>query len=320
MKKTISLNIPCRNEVGNVQKLAYAIIEEFHEHLPEYNYQIQFIDNHSDDGTREVLEKLCMENKNIRAIFNAKNFGATSGFHGFLNTSGDCTINIAADFQEPVNLIHSFVREWENGATIVCAVKQSSKENRILYGFRCLYYKMLKKFSDIDIIEQFSGFGLYDKEFVDFLRNLHDPCPYIRTLVAEFGYNIKTVPYVQQKRKHGKSKSSIFRLYDTAIKSLSNFTSIGLRIASFLGICIAGLCFLLSIVYFVMKILYWQQYQLGMAPLLIGVFFIGGMQLFFIGLLGEYILNINRRIMNRPYVIEEKRLNFDDGGKPSHEY
>lgn len=319
MRKKISLNIPCRNEVDNVRKLVYEITDEFQKNLPEYDYQIQFIDNNSNDGTREVLEKLCMENKNVRAIFNVKNFGATSGFHGLLNTSGDCTINIAADFQEPVSVIPSLVGEWENGATIVCAVKQSSKENKIMYGLRCLYYKILKKFSSIDIIEQFSGFGLYDKEFVDFLRNLHDPCPYIRTLVAEFGYNIKKIPYVQQKRKYGKSKSSIFQLYDTALKSFTNFTSIGLRISSFLGVCISGICFLVAVIYFIMKILYWKQYQLGMAPLLIGVFFIGGMQLFFIGLLGEYILNINRRIMNRPYVIEEKRLNFDDGEKYFHE-
>lgn len=312
MKKTISLNIPCRNEVGNIRVLVEAIVKVFEESLVSYNYQIQFIDNASTDGTKELLEEICKENENVRVIFNVKNFGAVSGFHGFLNTDGDCTINIAADFQEPVELIPTLVKEWENGATIVCAVKKASKENRIMFFVRSVYYKILKKYSKVNIIEQFSGFGLYDRNFVDFLRELHDPCPYIRALVAEFGYNIQTVPYTQQKRKHGKSKSSIFRLYDTAMKSFTNYTSFGLRMASLLGLCVSMLCFILSLVYFIFKILYWNQFQMGIAPLIIGMFFIGGIQLFFIGLLGEYILNINRRILNRPYVIEEKRVNFKE--------
>lgn len=312
MKKLICINIPCRNEKDNIIPLYQEITGIFHKQLSKYDYRIQFIDNDSTDGTRDIIRNLCKEDAHICAIFNVKNFGAQSGFHGFLQTEGDCTINMAADFQDPVELIPQMVKEWENGAVIVCGVKKASLENKLMFFIRHLYYKILKSFSNYNIIEHFSGFGLYDREFVEFIRSLHDPCPYMRGLVAEFGYGIKEVMFIQPKRKNGKSKNNFYSLFNIAMQSFVTYTKVGPRIATIGGFFCSGITFFIALVYFILKMVYWNRFSGGIAPIVIGVFLIGSIQLFFIGLLGEYILNVNERLKNRPLVIEKERINFEE--------
>jgi polyisoprenyl-phosphate glycosyltransferase len=309
--KKISVLIPTYNEQDNVVPLCQAIIEEFRLNLGNYDYEILFIDNCSEDKTQEVLTNLCEENKKIKAIFNSKNFGQlNSPFYGLMQTQGDCTISMCADFQDPVEMISSFVQEWENGYKIVCGIKTASKENKLVRFLRTCYYKTIKRLSDVEMIEHFTGFGLYDKSFIDTLRDLNDPTPFLRGIVAELGPRRKEIPYTQQKRRAGKTSNNWYSLFDIAMLSFTSYTKVGLRIATIAGFIFAIIGFIIALVYLIMKLIYWQNFVAGMAPVLIGVFLFGSLQLFFIGLLGEYILSINTRVMNRPLVIEEKRLNF----------
>lgn len=310
--KKISVLIPTYNEEKNVVPLSKEIINIFNNELNNYKYEIIFIDNYSNDNTRLNIIKLCKENKNIKAIFNAKNFGWNkSPYYGLLQMTGDCVIYMAADFQTPPKMIVDFVREWESGYKIVIGIKNKSKENPIMYFIRNIYYKLIKYISETEHIEQFMGFGLYDKEFINVLKNLDDCYPYFRGIVAELGYKIKKINYEQQKRKFGKSKSNLYMLYDYAMLGIVSYSKIVMRLSTMIGFLFSFLSFLSGLIYFVYKIIYWELFYIGIAPLIIGVFFIGSIQLFFIGLLGEYILNINTRVMKRPLVIEEKRINFD---------
>ena len=311
--KKISVLVPCYNEEENVVPLSKAIIEQFTEQLPEYDYELVFIDNDSADSTREKLVELCAENKKIKAIFNARNFGQfNSPFYGMLQTTGDCTICMCADFQDPVELIPRLVHEWEEGYKIVCPIKTKSKENPFMRLFRTCYYKLIKKLSDVEMIEHFTGTGLYDKTFIDILRKLDDPTPFLRGIVAELGFKRKEIPYEQQKRRAGKTSNNWYRLYDAAMLSFTSYTKVGMRICTMSGFVIAIISFIVAFVYLILKLVYWDNFAMGNAPILIGVFVMGGLQLFFIGLLGEYIMSINSRVMKRPLVIEEKRINFDE--------
>ena len=311
--KKISVMIPCYNEEENVEPISKAIIDVFKTQLSNYDYEILFIDNDSQDKTREILRRMCEEDKHIKAIFNAKNFGQfNSPYYGMLQTTGDCAISMVCDFQDPVEMIPKYVAEWEKGYKIVIGIKTSSKENKLLYWFRSMYYKFIKKFSEVDQIEHFTGSGLYDKEFINVLRDLKDPTPFLRGIVAELGYKRKEIEYEQPKRRAGKTSNNFLRLYDAAMLSITSYTKIGLRICSFIGIIIGGISFIIGLVYLIMKLTHWNQFAVGMAPMLIGVFFLGAVQLFFIGLIGEYIMSINVRVMNRPLVIEEERINFED--------
>ncbi len=310
--KKISVLVPTYNEEENVEPLSDAIISEFKK-LPQYDYEIVFIDNDSTDSTRERLRRLCAGNKKIKAIFNAKNFGQNnSPYYGLTQTTGDCTVVMCADFQDPVEMIPKFIEEWEKGYKIVSAIKTTSKENKIMRFLRTCYYKMIKRFSDVEQIEHFTGFGLYDRSFINILKGLNDPTPFLRGIVAELGYKRKDIPYEQQLRKAGKSKNNFFSLYDVAMLSFTSYTKIGLRLATFTGIFIAGASFIIALVYLILKLIHWDTFNAGMAPMLIGMFFLGAVQLIFLGLIGEYILSINKRVMNRPLVIEEERINFDD--------
>lgn len=309
--KKISVLIPCFNESDNVIPISEAIIDEFANYLPSYDYEIVFIDNSSTDGTREKLEKLCGRNKKIKAIFNAKNFGQfNSPYYGMCQTTGDCTISMCCDFQDPVSLIHRFVAEWEKGYKIVSAIKTQSVENKVMRFLRTCYYKTIKKMSSVEQIEHFTGTGLYDKSFVDVLKSLDDPTPFLRGIVAELGALRKDIPYTQAKRRAGKTHNNWYTLYDAAMLSFTSYTKVGLRMASFLGFIIALLDILFAVLYFVAKLIWWDRFPMGTAPLLIGMFFLGGVRLIFLGLLGEYVMSINTRVMHRPLVIEEKRLNF----------
>lgn len=309
--KKISIMVPTYNEEENVELLYEAIKKEFKDNLSNYKYEILFIDNKSKDSTREKLKNICKRDKNVRAIFNAQNFGQfNSPYYGLTQTTGDCTISMCADFQDPVEMIHKFVKEWENGYKIVIGIKTKSKENKIMYLFRSIYYKLIKKFSDVEQIEHFTGFGLYDKDFIEVLRNLKDSQPYMRGIVAELGYERKEIEYEQAKRLHGKTSNNFLKLYDAAMLGFTSYTKIGMHIATIVGFVIAALCILIGLIYFVLKLIYWDKLPIGIAPIIISMFFIGGVQLFFIGFLGEYIVNINARVMNRPLVVEEERINF----------
>ena len=309
--KKISVFIPCYNEEANVEPLVGEIVHVFKNELPNYDYEILFIDNCSIDGTRDCLKKICSENPKIKAIFNARNFGpARSSHHGMLQTTGDCTICMFADFQTPANLLPKFVEEWEKGYKIVSAIRVKSEENFIMRILRLLYYKIICKMSDIEQIEHFTGFGLYDKSFVDIMRSLKDPMPYGKGIVSELGYKRKDIPFEQPKRRAGKSSYNLFRYYDIAMLGFTSYTKTGLRLASITGFIFSILSFLIAIAYLIYKILYWQWFSVGIAPLVIGIFFLGSIQLFFLGFIGEYIMAINTRVMNRPLVVEEDRVNF----------
>ena len=310
--KKISILIPCFNEEENVVPMSEALTELFEKELLKYKYEIIFIDNDSTDNTRTLLRKICDKNKDIKAIFNAKNFGQfKSPYYGIMQTSGDCSIILCCDFQDPIDLIPQMVEEWEKGNKIIAMQKTTSEENKIMYFFRSCYYKLIHKFSDVEQIEHFTGFGLYDKSFIEVLKNLNDPTPFLRGIVAELGYKIKILPYKQQKRRAGKTHNNFYTLYDAAMLSVTSYTKIGLRLATFLGFGVAFGSIIIAIVYLVLKLVCWDQFVAGTAPILIGMFFLGAVILIFMGMMGEYILSINQRIMNRPLVIEEERINFE---------
>ena len=309
--KKISVLIACYNEQENVVPLSNEVVNTLEATLASYDYEIIFIDNCSTDNTRPLLREICKKNQRIKAIFNARNFGQfNSPYYGLCQTTGDCTINLAADFQDPVELIPTFVAEWEKGYKIVSSIKTASKESVIFRFLRTCYYKLIKKMSDIEQIEHFTGFGLYDRSFIEILRNLNDPIPFLRGIVAELGFIRKNIEYEQQKRRAGKTKNNWYTLYDAAMLSFTSYTKIGLRIATIGGFISAGFTFIIALVYFINKLVYWDRFSAGIAPLVIGVFFFGSLQLFFIGFIGEYIMSINNRVMNRPLVIEEERINF----------
>lgn len=311
--KKISIMIPCFNEEENVREIGAAVIEVLQKDLPSYDYEILFIDNDSSDKTRVYLREMCAKNPKIRAIFNAKNFGQfNSPYYGLCQTTGDCTVCLCCDFQDPVEMIPKLVAEWEKGAKIVCAIKTSSKENKIMRFLRTCYYKMIRKMSDVEQIEHFTGFGLYDHSFIKVLQDLDDPTPFLRGIVAELGYKRVDIPYEQQKRRAGKTHNNWFTLYDAAMLSFTSYTKIGLRMATVLGFVLAAISMALAVVYLVLKLVYWDRFAAGMTPLLLAVLILGSVQLFFIGFLGEYILSINKRMMKRPLVIEEERLNFEE--------
>lgn len=311
--KKISIVVPCYNEEENVVPMSEAIKELFEKTLTAYDYELVFIDNDSKDNTRVLLRGICAENSKVKAIFNAKNFGQfKSPYYGLLQATGDCAVLVACDFQDPVELIPEFVREWENGYKIVSGIKTSSKESKIMYFLRTCYYKLIKKLSDVEQIEHFTGFGLYDRKFLTVLKELDDPTPFLRGIVAELGFRRKDIEYEQPQRRAGKTSNNFYRLYDGAMLSITSYTKVGLRLATLFGAICGVISVIIAIVYLVMKLMYWDRFSAGMAPMLIGMFVLGSIQLFFIGLMGEYILSINSRVMKRPLVVEEERINFED--------
>lgn len=310
--KKVSILVPCYNEEENIVPISDAIVSQM-EILTEYDYELVFIDNCSTDKTRSLLRMVCAKNPKIKAIFNAKNFGQfNSPYYGICQMSGDCVIVICADFQDPVELIPVFLKYWKEGYQIVCGIKTASKENPIMYKFRTIYYKLIKKYSDINLIEHFTGFGLYDASFVNVLRNLHDPSPFIRGIVAELGGKRIEVPYEQPQRRAGKTHNNFYTLYDAAMLSITSYTKIGMRIAVLAGLLFAVMSLLIGIIYLIMKLVFWDRFVAGQAPIIIVISLLGSMLLAFMGFLGEYISMINTRLMNRPLVVEEERINFSE--------
>lgn len=311
--KKLSIIIPCYNEEENIEAMYGALKNLFDTELTSYDYEFIFIDNDSRDKSREILRELCKKDNKLKAIFNAKNFGQfNSPYYAMLQSSGDATILMAADFQDPIEMIPKYVSAWEEGYKIAIGIKKASKENVFMYKLRTLYYKMIKKLSDVEQIEHFTGFGLYDKAFIEVMRKLDDPTPFLRGIVAELGFKRKEIAYEQPKRRAGITSNNLYRLYDAAMLSITSYTKLGLRLATLIGAMSGGFSFFVAIIYLILKLLYWDRFPAGMAPILIGMLFLGSIQIFFIGMIGEYILTINQRVMKRPLVVEEERINFEE--------
>lgn len=308
----VTVMIPCYNEVENVGPMHEAITEQFKTALPKYDYDILFIDNCSTDGTRDKLRLICHDDKRTKAILNSRNFGQfNSPFYGMLQAQGDCVITMCCDFQDPVDLIPRFVAEWEQGHDVVCAIKENSAENGIVRFLRTCYYKLIKKMSSVDQIEHFTGTGLYDRSFLEVLRSLDDPQPFLRGIVAELGpANRKDIPYTQAKRTAGKTHNNFVTLFDAAMLSFTSYTKTPMHLCIIFGAVVSGLSLVAALVYFVMWLMHVTPYQAGIIPILLAVLILGSLQIFFIGLVGEYILTINTRTLKRPLVVEDERINF----------
>lgn len=307
----LSVMIPCWNEVENIRQITEAVRNEIKKSLPSYDYEIVIIDNKSTDGTRDIIRELCKEDKNVRAIFNMKNFGQfNSPYYGLTQCSGDCVIPMCADFQDPVELIPTMVHKWEEGNKVICMVKTKSKESFFWYFLRDCYYRTIKKLSDVKQIRQFTGFGLYDQSFISVLRTLKDPTPFIRGIIAEYAPDHLEIEYTQPQRRAGVTHNNFFTLFDAAMLSFTSYTN-SIRSASFVGFGISLISFFIGLVYLILKLCFWDSFYAGYAPIIITVFFLGGVQLAFLGLLGEYVMSMNKRVINRPLVIEEERINFD---------
>ena len=314
-KPVISIATGCYNEVENIP-LFYQRVRAVLERHPEYDYEFVVADNCSTDGTRDVLRKIAAADKKFKVILNANNFGhIRSPYHALLETSGDLVLYICSDLQEPPELLEEFLKKHDEGYAVVCGVKPRSRENPLMFGVRRLYYRMLGACSESPQIENFTGFGLYERRFIEALKQYRDPYPYFRGQVAEIGFPRTEVPYTQERRKFGRTKNNFFTLYDMAMTGFVNHTRLPLRIAVFLGLVAGVLSFLAGLGYFIYKLCYWQDFQVGMAPVVIGLFFLSSVQLLFIGVLGEYLGAVWTQVRNRPLVIEEERINFDDDAR-----
>jgi len=311
--KKISIMTACYNEEENVVQLTDAVRKIMGEELPMYDYEHVFIDNCSEDNTLSLLREICAKDPHVKVIENARNFGhIRSPFHGLLQTEGDCTISMAADFQEPPALIPTFVKKWEEGFKVVCAVKTTSKENKMMFGIRKFYYNIVKKMSEVDSIDNFTGFGLYDKQVIAALRLMEDPYPYFRGLICEIGFKRAIVEFNQPKRERGKTHNSFYTLFDMAMLGITANSKVPLRLATITGFVFSVISLCVAVLYFVLKLIFWNDMSMGMAPIVIGMFFFFSVQLFFTGLLGEYIAQILTKVTNRPRVIESERINFED--------
>lgn len=308
-RKLVSICVPCYNEVGNVEPMAAAIKEQM-EALPKYEYEVIFIDNYSTDGTRDKLRKICSEDSHNKAIFNIRNFGQfNSPYYALCQAAGDCAISLSCDFQDPPELIPEMLRLWEGGHSVVCPVKTQSRENGLVYFLRSCYYKLIRRLSSVDQIEHFTGFGLYGRPFLDVMRSLDDPTPFLRGIVAELGPADRALlPYEQRERRSGRTHNGFLSLYDAAMLSFTSYTKAPLRAAVLIGFVASAASLVLALVYLVLKLTSWSAWPAGSAPILLAVLVLGSLQLLFIGLLGEYVLAINARSMRRPLVVEEGRL------------
>jgi glycosyltransferase involved in cell wall biosynthesis len=309
-KKNISIVTPCYNEEDNIKELYSRIKNVMSEY--KYDYEHIFIDNCSTDNSIDILKNLAINDKKLKLIINSRNFGhIRSPYYGLLQAKGDAVILLASDLQDPPELINEFIYKWERGFKIVLAVKPESEESFFMFNIRKIYYKFLSKISDVKLINNATGAGLFDKIIIDNLKKIDDPYPYFRGLISEIGFPLATIPFKQPKRKHGITKNNFYTLYDLAILGVTNHSKIPLRIMTFSGFILSILSLLVAVLFLLAKILYWDSFQLGIAPVLIGIFFFGAVQAFFIGLLGEYIGSIHTHVRKLPLVIESERINFE---------
>lgn len=311
--KVITIVIPTYNEEENIDLVYDRVSDIFQSKLYGYGYQIMFIDNCSKDQSRQKIKALAEKDEHVQYIFNVRNFGfSRSTFYGLTQAEGDAAVLLYADMQDPPEMIVPFVREWERGSQVVAGIKNASKENRFMYFVRQGYYTLMNRIVEIQHIEQFTGFGLYDREVIKTFRELKDPLPYLRGIVAELAPECKKVYYEQDKRAHGKSSFHFKNLYDVAMLGITSYSRSLMRLAVLTGFLIAICSLFLAVITFFLKIFRIIDYPVGIAAIIFGIFFLGSVQLLFIGVLGEYISNINIRSMRRPLVIEEERMNFDD--------
>lgn len=309
-KKHISIMTPCYNEEGNIEKIYMAVRAQF-EAMPQYTYEHIFIDNYSTDHSRQILRSIAQKDKNVKVIFNARNFGPNrSGSYGMLQASGDALICIVCDLQDPPELIPQFLEKWEEGYKVVLGQKLKSKENPLMFQIRKIYYKLMNWLSESPQHEGVTGYGLFDKEVLDMIRWMDDPDPYIRGLIPDLGYKTFLLPYTQNRRESGKSSYNFSKYFDFAITGVTHVSRKPLRIATMLGLIMSGISFTLAVVYLILKLIFWNSFAMGTAPILIGMFLLASVQLAFIGVIGEYIGAILTRVTKRPMVVEEERINF----------
>ena len=307
----ITVVTACFNEEENIADI-YQQVKEVFAGLPQYTYDHLFIDNSSVDATVEILRGIAREDPNVKVIVNTRNFGhIRSPYHGMLQATGDAAISIGADLQDPPELIPDFLSKWEEGYKVVLGIKAHSAESGIIFALRGAYYRILRRLSDVELIEHFTGFGLYDQEVVRILREIQDPYPYFRGLIADIGYKNAKIPYEQRARLRGKTKNNFYTLFDMAMLGMTSYTKVPLRLATITGFLCALLSLLVAIAYFVYKLVFWSRFNAGIAPLVIGIFFFSSVQLFFLGIIGEYLGAIQTQVLKRPLVIEKERINFD---------
>ena len=311
MKKLISVMMPCYNEAENVEQ-AYSEVRRIFERLPQYDYEHLFIDNASEDDTVKILKRLASEDRRVKIIVNTRNFGhIRSPYYGMLEAGGEAVICLASDLQDPPELIPEFLKQWEEGYKMVRGVKTQSEESALMFAIRKLYYNLINKVSDIKLLKNSTGFGLYDRCVIEELRKINDPYPYFRGLVSDIGFSSSEIEYLQPTRKRGITKNNFYTLYDMAMLGITSHSKVPLRLATMLGFAMSLLSFLIAMGYLIAKLIFWDQFTLGTAPIIIGLFFFGSVQLFFIGIIGEYIGAIHTQVQKRPLVVEKERINFD---------
>lgn len=308
--KTISIVTPCYNEEENVEAL-YKQVKEIFKELPTYQYEHIFIDNASKDRTVDILEKIVATDKNVKVIVNNRNFGPIrSPYYGLLQAKGDAVILMVADLQDPPSMIKDFVPHWENGFQVVMAVKSQSDESRLMFAIRKLYYDLISRLSEIELTKNYTGFGLYDQQVIEQLRGIDDPYPYFRGLISYLGFKTVKVYYDQPTRKRGISKYNFYALYDTAMLGITNHSRVPLRLATMLGFTMAAFSFVAALINIVVKLFFWHAFPLGLASIIIGLFLFSSVQLFFIGIVGEYVGSIHTQTLKRPLIIERRRIGF----------
>lgn len=308
-KKLISIVTPCYNEEDNIGEL-YQRVAAVMSTQP-YDYEHICIDNCSTDGTVTKIKEIAAHDKRLKLIVNARNFGhIRSPYYGLLQANGDACVLIASDLQDPPEMIVEFIKKWEQGYKTVLAVKPESEESSIMFGLRKIYYRLITRISEVPLIQNATGAGLFDRVVIDILRNIQDSYPYFRGLLCEIGFPIATVPFIQPRRQRGLTKNNFYTLYDIAMLGITNHSKIPLRLMAMGGFLLALVSLVVALFFFVAKLLYWDSFQLGTAPILVGIFFFGAIQAFFIGVLGEYIGSIHTQVRNMPLVVELERVNF----------
>lgn len=308
--KRISIITPCYNEEDNVEEL-YRQVSAVTKTLSQYEWEHIFIDNASTDRTAEILRKLAAADRNVKVIINTRNFGQIrSPSYAVLQATGDAVITMVADLQDPPALIPAFIEKWEAGYPIALGQKISSGESRILYLLRTGYYTLVRRLSDVQLIDHVTGFGIYDRKVIEVFRQIDDPYPYGRGLICDLGYDVARIPYRQPERKRGLTKNNFYSLYDIAMLGITSHSKVPLRLATLLGFALALLSLMVAIGYFIYKLLFWYNFPVGQAPVVIGLFLFSSVQLFFTGVLGEYIAAIHTQVLHRPLVIEKERINF----------
>lgn len=310
MAKLLSIMTPCFNEEENVEEI-YRQVAAVTQTMPQYEWEHIFIDNASTDGTVAILRKLAAADPRVKVIVNTRNFGQIrSPFYAVLQAKGEAVITIVADLQDPPPLIPAFVEKWEAGYPIVLGQKISSDESRILYFLRTGYYTLVRKLADVQLLDHVTGFGIYDRKVIEMFRQVDDPYPYSRGLISDLGYDIARIPYRQPERKKGLTKNNFYTLYDMAMLGITSYSKVPLRLATLLGFALATLSLLVAIGYFIYKLIFWNRFPVGQAPVVIGLFLFSSVQLFFTGVLGEYIAAIHTQVLHRPLVVEKERINF----------